>query len=500
MLLIVFILLAWILWSILVKTSVGKNGKLQMPPSPRGQLPILGHLWRFDPTRPFRTIDKWAKELGDVITVYFGSTPVIVLSRQRVIREAFLKEGENFSGRPSLFVHESCWGKGHVISDGPRNSLLRRHLLAILRSKCRGVDSIQELVTVEIKRMHEYIEKQMGKNDYADIFLEDTVFYVVGNVLTQLVLGRRHEHGSIEFRESARWLDETTRLMEKSSALTFLPWLRHLPGGGLGYAEMKTQAKRVQDLMREDIHDRRRSGEYKDPSRTDLTSVFMRKIDEEMVGNEDLFSDEMLVRLMTEMFFAGIQTECNTFGWAFLYFLFYPEVQRECRQQILEALDSSEEILWNEKDRIPYLEATVAEVQRLANIAPFSMPHKNHEETTLDGYRIPAGSLIFMNLYTTLLDDHVFENAKEFRPERFLNGLRLDRARMAASMPYGIGPRMCMGESIARLELFCVIGSLLRTYSFEQTPGEKYSLDQKMELTIHPSKYRIRVRKLARTD
>ncbi|CAJ0568430.1 unnamed protein product, partial [Mesorhabditis spiculigera] len=231
--------------------------------------------------------------------------------------------------------------------------------------------------------------------------------------------------------------------------------------------------------------------EYRDLQKNDLTSAFLRQIDE-AGENGDLFSEEVLVRLITEMFFAGIQTECNTFGWAFLFFLFNPDVQQECREHIQEA-----PLLWAEKQRLPYLEATIAEIQRLANIAPFSMPHRNFRETTLDGYRIPAGSTIFMNLYTTLMDPSVFEHPSQFRPARFLSSSGgLDRAMMAAALPYGLGSRMCMGETIARLELFSVIGHLLRRYSFEKVPSETYSLEQRMELTIHPQKYCIRVRKL----
>ncbi len=81
--------------------------------------------------------------------------------------------------------------------------------------------------------------------------------------------------------------------------------------------------------------------EYKDPKKCDLTSVFLRKIDEVNQNSgekkeleEKCFSKTKLARIMTEMFFAGIQTECNTFGWAFLYFIEHPEVQEKCREQI----------------------------------------------------------------------------------------------------------------------------------------------------------------------
>ncbi|GMT05771.1 hypothetical protein PENTCL1PPCAC_27945 [Pristionchus entomophagus] len=507
---IVLILLTLTYLAIALFTKKRKSNGKKLPPAPKWRLPVIGHAAYLDKDKPFEKIDQWSKELGDVMTVHFGMDPVIVVSRERLLNEAFLKQSSNFSGRPSLFVHESCWGKGLVIRDGKEALSLRSFIMSTIRQRIvSSADCVQSLVSTETSHLIERLTARIRDAEasastmtssasecFATTSIEDDLFYVVGNVMTQLAFGRRYDHGSVEFRNNASWLTTTTELMERTAMITFLPWLRWIPY--FKYFEIKRKAAEVHETMIDDIQSRRKSGDYLDHSQHDLMSVFMRRIDEEaekmLEDDGSLFTDDMLARIMTELFFAGIQTECNTFGWAFLYLAIHQDVQERAREHIWNEIGRDGEIRFENRRNLPYIEALVAEVQRISNVAPFGLFHKNHEETTLDGYTIPAGSIVMMNLYSTLLDESVFEDPRSFRPERFLSPSGdLDQRAMKRSVPYGIGSRVCMGEIIARTELFTVIGSLLQNFRFSLIEGEEYSTEQTMQLTIQSKKYRLRI-------
>ncbi|KAF8385788.1 hypothetical protein PRIPAC_74930 [Pristionchus pacificus] len=498
------IALTYLAVSLWTRGKEEKKGK-KLPPAPKWRLPVIGHAAYLDKDKPFEQIHQWSKELGDVMTVHFGMDPVIVVSRERMLNEAFLKQSSNFSGRPSLFVHESCWGKGLVIRDGKEALSLRSFIMSTIRQRIvSSADCIQSLVSTETTHLIDRISARVRDHEtpsssaesFAVTSIEDDLFYVVGNVMTQLAFGRRYDHGSIEFKNNASWLTTTTELMERTAMITFLPWLRWIPY--FKYFEIKKKAAEVHATMTEDIHRRRESGDYLDHSEHDLMSVFMRRIDDESEriknGEDSLFTDDMLARIMTELFFAGIQTECNTFGWAFLYLAINQDIQDKARKHIWDEIGRDGEIRFENRRNLPYIEALVAEVQRIANVAPFGLFHKNHEETTLDGYTIPAGSIVMMNLYSTLLDESVFADPKAFRPERFLTPAgELDQRTMKRSVPYGVGSRVCMGEIIARTELFTVIGSLLQKFRFSLIEGEQYSTEPKLQLTVQAQKYRLRI-------
>ncbi|MFH4983146.1 hypothetical protein AB6A40_009855 [Gnathostoma spinigerum] len=171
-----------------------------LPPSPTGSLPIVGHLWKLNSRKPFLTVDSWSRKYGDIITVNFGTTPVIILSRERLLRKAFLGEAENFSGRPKLFVHESCWGKGLIISDGNEQKELKKFLATFLRAQKDSTShGIQQAIDVETRKMLSYIEELRASTDN-HINIEDVTLFVMGNVLTSFLLGRTYSHGSHEFK------------------------------------------------------------------------------------------------------------------------------------------------------------------------------------------------------------------------------------------------------------------------------------------------------------
>ena len=83
-----------------------------LPPGPRGW-PILGNLPSLDPKTPYKTLDKIAREYGPIYSLQFGAFPVVILNNYAAVKEAFIKQGDDFEDRPRLLVFEvgNC-GKG----------------------------------------------------------------------------------------------------------------------------------------------------------------------------------------------------------------------------------------------------------------------------------------------------------------------------------------------------------------------------------------------------
>jgi len=100
------------------------------------------------------------------------------------------------------------------------------------------------------------------------------------------------------------------------------------------------------------------------------------------------------------------------------------------------------------------------------------VPHKCIEDTTLRGYHIPKGTIIVANIWSVHQDPIEWPNPSEFRPERFLDGegkiVRRDKL-----IPFGIGRRVCLGEHLARMELYIIFTCLLHQFNFTATEGDK---------------------------
>ena len=108
---------------------------------------------------------------------------------------------------------------------------------------------------------------------------------------------------------------------------------------------------------------------------------------------------------------------------------------------------------------LPFCDATIMEVQRLSCVAPSSVPHRANEDGFLDGYKIPKGCMMFYNIIAFHLDPDYWDEPEVFNPHRFLDGKNKDQF-----VPFGMGKRICMGETLARSELFIFTALILQNF------------------------------------
>ncbi|XP_014673395.1 PREDICTED: vitamin D 25-hydroxylase-like [Priapulus caudatus] len=121
--------------------------------------------------------------------------------------------------------------------------------------------------------------------------------------------------------------------------------------------------------------------------------------------------------------------------------------------------------------------------------------HCTTADTTLAGYDIPKGTTVFTNLYAVHMSPRHWDKPEQFRPERFLTpGGQVKKNK--ALIPFCIGKRSCIGESLARLEIFVFLCTLLQRFSFEfADTGPRPSLDGNLEIAVNsPCDYEVSVR------
>ena len=99
----------------------------------------------------------------------------------------------------------------------------------------------------------------------------------------------------------------------------------------------------------------------------------------------------------------------------------YPEVQAKIQQEIDEIVGRNRLPRLAVKPQLPYTEATILEVQRLASIVAVNLPHRFSEDTSLLGYDIPKGTMLIANLWAVSRDPSIWSDPNKFNPERFLD-------------------------------------------------------------------------------
>ena len=141
---------------------------------------------------------------------------------------------------------------------------------------------------------------------------------------------------------------------------------------------------------------------------------------------------------------------------------------------------------------MPFTEAVLLEVQRLGNIVPSSLLHANSRETNIGDFILPRGTSINSSMEAILMDPNVFTDPYIFNPDRFIdeNGCFIPHPNV---VPFGVGKRRCLGESLAKTELFIFFTGLIQKFEInlaneEDVPSTKY----RPGITLSPYPFKVR--------
>lgn len=206
---------------------------------------------------------------------------------------------------------------------------------------------------------------------------------------------------------------------------------------------------KVDRLIFDEIRDRRA---HFDPHKTDILTLLLSVQDE--AGNG--LSDQELRDELITMLVAGHDSSAATIAWAIYHLATHPEVQEKLVAEIQAAGDADPV----QMSRLPYLSAVCNESLRLRAAGPTVMQRLTKEPITLQGYEIPANTLVAPCLYLTQHRTDIYPNPREFRPERFL-----DRQYSTSEFyPFGGANRYCIGAAFAQFEMRLVLATILRQY------------------------------------
>lgn len=132
-------------------------------------------------------------------------------------------------------------------------------------------------------------------------------------------------------------------------------------------------------------------------------------------------------------------------------------------------------LIWHCSFRMPYMEATMAEVMRFSTMTPFGLLHKSLEDVSFASYTFPKGTFFLANLFHIFKDPEYWGDPETFRPERFLflddDGTLVFR-KDERLIPFFTGKRTCIGENLAMTEYFLFLTTLLQNFNFELDPNQ----------------------------
>ena len=142
---------------------------------------------------------------------------------------------------------------------------------------------------------------------------------------------------------------------------------------------------------------------------------------------------------------------------------------------------------------MPYTEAFIAELLRMASVGPFGIPRRASEDFEFHGYFISKGTSIYPSIYSLHYDPKIFPEPEKFKPERFLSEDGITVLKSDSLIPFSVGRRACPGEAFTRGQLFLFITSLVQNFNIVGEPGKpKPTLAAKpYRSTLGPQDYHV---------
>ncbi|WP_409161264.1 cytochrome P450 [Pectobacterium sp. B2J-2] len=202
-----------------------------------------------------------------------------------------------------------------------------------------------------------------------------------------------------------------------------------------------------------------------------------------------LKDDDIVANAIT-LLLAGEDTTANTLAWMSFQLCSSPSVEECVFQECKEATDGAGAILPWPLPRLPWLTAVMYESMRLKPVAPllYLEPTKN---TIIDDFFIKKGTPVLLMLNASGFDDALFQQSDDFMPERWLER---GKASFSDLQPFGGGPRMCPGRSLALMEIKLGFHALCSGFHVEaQQPAS--AVTESFAFTMSPSGFRVKLHK-----
>ncbi|XP_058530217.1 cytochrome P450 2B4 [Ochotona princeps] len=430
----------------------------RLPPGPR-PLPFLGNLLQMDMKGLLSSFLRFREKYGDVFTVYLGPKPVVVLCGTEAIREALVDQAETFSGRGKIAVIDPVFqGYGVIFANGERWRVLRRFSLATMRDFGMGKRSVEERIQEEAQCLVEELRKSQGS------LLDTTLLFhlVTANIICSIVFGKRFDYKDPVFLRLLDMFYKSFSLISSFSSQMFelcSSVLKHFPGA---HRQIYKNLQEINTFIGHSVEEHRKTLDPSNPR--DFIDTYLLRMDKEKSNPSSEFHHKNLIITVLSLFFAGTETSSTTLRYGFLLMLKYPHVRERVQKEIDQVIGSHRAPTLDDRAKMPYTDAVIHEMQRFSDLIPIGVPHVVTQDTQFRGYIIPKNTEVYPILSSALHDPRYFETPHTFNPNHFLDangGLKKNEA----FMPFSTGKRICLGEGIARTELFLFFTTILQNFS-----------------------------------
>eukprot|EP00057_Strongylocentrotus_purpuratus_P022541 XP_011677015.1 PREDICTED: cytochrome P450 2U1-like [Strongylocentrotus purpuratus] len=185
------------------------------------------------------------------------------------------------------------------------------------------------------------------------------------------------------------------------------------------------------------------------------------------------------------------QQTTDTLRWAILIAAQHPQLVHEVQKEIDDVIGGRSP-KFSDQSLMPLTGATMLEITRIRPVVPLGVPRCTSRDAVVQGYHIPKNTTVLMNLWELQTSPKYWKEPDKFNPYRFLSEDHKTIVSHRALNPFGIGLRVCLGEKLARMQLFIIFTSLLQRFTLRLADDSlSVGMEGKAGLAYGPLDYNI---------
>ncbi|XP_033120116.1 steroid 17-alpha-hydroxylase/17,20 lyase-like isoform X1 [Anneissia japonica] len=443
-------------------------------------------------TPPQEVMKKMSKIYGDIFSLKIGSFWAVVLNNYELVQEALLTKPNDFSGRPPSFLFD--W-----FTDGQKDIAVANPTPIWKYHRMLAHSAIRKFASGEyLEKLHEEIRplltEVMSKKMKTTFDPNEIITFAIYNVIASMCFGYKYKIDDPRLEDIAEISRELNEGFGNGWIADFIPWFRYIPNPHF-YSFKKVASKFFAYIM---IEVRSHLDNF-DPDRpaNDLIDLLLKsQKEEELKGNVDQGSkltDIHIKQIIADLFSAGIDTQNVTLLWAIACVVDNPDVQEKVKKEIDDLIGDRPPRL-SDRGKLPYTEATIMEIMRYKTGAPLTLTHRAMKDSKIGTYNVPEDTWVFINLWALHNDPKYWNSPEKFKPDRFLDPSNSVKQRLPSYLPFSTGRRVCVGESLAKANLFLTFVWLIQNYKFTKPSSVRgpVTTEGKPQLISFPMPYKIR--------